>query len=123
MRTVNDTLISAPVDLSISWASNAIYLGHISNYSIQLFWTGAPEGSLKLQASDDAGQPNAQTTAQQAVGVTHWTDVTGSTQLVDEAGNHTWQVENAGYSFVRVYWAPTSGTGSITSARFNLKGV
>lgn len=123
MRIANDSLITAPVDLSIPWQSMAIYLGHISNYSIQLFFTGTPAGSFKLQASNDQGHPNAQSLNQQSADVDNWTDVSGSTQIVDEAGDHTWQVENAGYAFVRVKWAPTSGSASLTSARFNLKGV
>lgn len=123
MRIANDTLIDAPADLSSPWTSKAIWLGHVTNYSIQLFFTGTPEGSFKLQCSSDAGTKSNLGEAYIETGLTHWTDIANSTQAVDEAGDHTWQVENAGYPWVRVVWAPTSGTGSLTSARFNTKGI
>jgi hypothetical protein len=123
MRIANEALITAPVDIANPWASDAIYLGHISNYSIQLFFSGAPVGRFYLQSSNDAGNPTSSSHQQQIVNVVNWTTISGSTQIVDAAGDHTWQVQNAGYAYVRVVWAPTSGTGSIDSARYNLKGV
>lgn len=109
--------------MASSFNLHPIYLGHIVDYSIQLVFTGSPGGNFKLQASNDPGQPNAASEAQQVVGVTNWTDVLDSAQTISAAGNHVWTVENAGYTWVRVVWTATSGSGTLTSARANGKGV
>ena len=122
MRIANDTLIQQTVDLSTSWSSDAIYLGQVANYSIQLVFVGNLEGSFKLQCSNDAGRPSSGRpyTSNQ---VENWTNISGSTQVVDEEGNHTWDVENTGHAWVRVTWSPTAASATLTSARFTLKGV
>ena len=117
MRISNDTIISGPVDLSANWTSEPIWLGHISAYSIQLFFSGTPNGAFRLQCSNDKEQ-NVET----AVGVTHWTTVAGSSQVIDEAGDHTWTVREAGYRWVRVQWISGLGAGSLDVAKFNAKG-
>ena len=100
--------------------SNAIWLGHIANYSIQLVFTGStPNGTFKLQASCD--EPNKTNAAETTV--TNWTDITDSDQAITAAGDHMWTVENAGYTFARAVWTDsTSSAGTITSARFMVKG-
>jgi hypothetical protein len=121
MRVGSDNLIAAPVDWSTAWTSPALSLRHVSNYSVQLKWTGSTTGMLHLQLSNDAGNTdNSGTIATSAL--SHWTDITGSEQIVAGAGDHSWQVSNAGYLWVRVVWAPTTGTPSLVSARFSTKG-
>lgn len=123
MRIANEDLINAtPVDLSVSANLRPLWLGHICNYSIQLVFTGSPVGSFKLQASDDPGMANGGQQPQ-ALNVTNWSDVSGSTVAVSAAGNVLYDIANAGYNFVRVVYTATSGTGSLTSARANVKGV
>ncbi len=100
-----------------------IYLGHVANYSIQLFFSGSPVGTLKLQASNDAGSPNSSREAQKYMGVQNWTDIKGSDQAITEAGDHMWQVENTGYIWVRVVYIRDSGTGNIDLANANVKGI
>lgn len=124
MRIGNDSFIEEGTltDMSVDITSTPVWLGHICNYAIQLVFTGSPNGSFRLQASNDEGNPSLAPTEQYA-GVTHWTDVQDSNQAITAAGNHMWTVENAGYRWVRFVWSVTSGTGTLTSAQFNVKGV
>lgn len=121
MRIANENLQTTPTDMSTSFNMSPVWLGHICNFSIQLFFTGSPTGTFKLQCSNDPGTPNSSN--QQAVGVVNWTDVAGSSQGVVAGGDITWNVQNAGYNFVRVVYTSAGGTGTVTSARANVKGV
>jgi hypothetical protein len=125
MRIANDSLnISA--NLATDQQSDPIWLGHIANYSIQLVFTGTPDGVFKLQLSNDDGNPTASRESDRDYEVVNWTDIGGSSQIISAAGDLSYQVENAGYRWVRLVWEATSaGSGSpqITSARFNVKGV
>lgn len=123
MRIANEDLLNGVLpDMVGSFNLRPVWLGHICNYSIQLVFTGSPVGAFKLQGSDDPGQANGGQTPQ-AKGVTNWTDITSSSQSVSAAGNIMWDVANAGYNWVRVAYTVTSGTGTLTSARANVKGV
>jgi len=124
MRIGNDEL-NINSDISVNRVSEPIWLGHICNYSIQLVFTGTPDGVFKLQLSNDAGNPTASKEADRDYQITNWTDIGGSSQIVSAAGDLSYQVENAGYRWVRlVYEATSPGTTPVlTSARFNIKGV
>lgn len=121
MRIANGTLIASSVSLATSWTSGAIYLGHIPFFSVQLVFTGVPEGTFKLQCSNDSGHPDS-TGSIAYLGVSNWTDVRGSNQIVSEFGNHVWTVQNIGFPWTRVIWTPSAGTGSLIDAQFQLKG-
>lgn len=122
MRINNEDLLdNGPVDLSLSATLQPLWLGHIVNYSIQLVTSGTAAGTFKLQASNDAGHINASTSTNQSL-LTNWTDL-GISATISGAGSVLLKDINAGYAWVRVVWTPTSGTGSITSARANVKGV
>lgn len=124
MRIANiDLQPSGPTDMTTSFNMPAAWLGHIANYSIQLVFTGSPNGSFSLQASNDPGQPNGGNSNLLSTGVVNWTTIANSTQGVNAAGDLTYTVENAGYAWVRVVWTATSGSGTLTSARINVKGV
>lgn len=120
MRLTNDTLITAPVDFSAPWTSEAIWCGTQHAASITLIFSGTPEGTLRLECSNDKGQEG--TGALYAAGVTNWTIIEGSSQLIDEAGDHTWAVADISWRWLRARWIPSAGSGSLTSARFNAKG-
>ncbi len=121
MRIGNDKLIDNSQAMSSNFELAPIWLGHIENYSIQLFFTGTPNGVFKLQASNDLGNP-VKGEAYAANGVENWTDILNSEQAITEAGDHMWQVCNAGYRWVRVVYTNSGGTGSLDLARFNVKG-
>lgn len=124
MRIANNTLISAPVTLDVNWESGAIYLGHIAICAVQLVFTGGTiNGSFKLQASNDLGDTSAVSEANVQEEIVNWTDIAGSSVEINAAGDIMYNVEDTAFRWVRVVWTVTSGTGSLTSARFNLKGV
>lgn len=123
MRIANDPLTLSGTDMSIGITSDPIWLGHIANYSIQIVFTGTPVGSFKLQMSNDDGRITQPTIQTQDFGVINYTDIADSNQAISAAGNHAYTVENAGYRWVRLVYTPTSGSGTITVARFNIKGI
>jgi len=107
--------------------SQNIQVYNVYNYAIQIFFTGTPTGSFKLQSSCDSainalssgnyGGTNAPV---------NWTDIANSTFTVAAAGNVEWNVSDPGYNWVRVVYTDTSGgtsTAIITSATFNGKGL
>jgi hypothetical protein len=122
MRIANDEL-NIGTNLAVSQTSDPIWLGHIANYSIQLVFTGTPGGNFKLQMSNDEGDPSAAKEEDRDFKIVNWTDIADSAQTISAAGDHSWTVENAGYRWVRVVWTQTSSSGTLTSARFNVKGI
>lgn len=123
MRIANDDILSSPADLSSSFESNAIYLGHAKFAAIQLVFTGTPQGSFKLQASNDKGGVQKSTEAGRGDRVQNWTDVSGSMQNITESGNHMWAFELTPFRWVRVVWTPTGGSGTLIKLQVNTKGV
>lgn len=123
MRIQNEALTLDGTDMESDILSNAIWLGHIAHYSIQMVFTGSPNGTFKLQASNDEGGKDGGGLASPTI--VNWTDIADSDQAITASGDHTWTVENAGYRWVRVVWTDSSSgsPSTITSARFNVKGV
>lgn len=80
-------------------------------------------GNFKLQVSNDLGQINSQSRTMQDSNVVNWSDVANSAFTVSAAGDVFWDVQNAGHRWVRVVWTATGGSGTITSAKVNGKGV
>lgn len=79
-------------------------LGDQSNFAIQVIFSGGAgnlAGTLTLEASAD-DYP-----------ATNFVTVTGSSQVVAASANHVWNVQDAGYRYVRAKWAFTSGTGNV----------
>ena len=130
MRVANDNLLTldgAAVSSSLATSRNykPIWLGHIINFSVQASYTGTPAGTFKLQGSNDVGNINAQSEANQSVGVTHWTDIADSTITVAAAGDFMINYQNCGFEWVRLVWT-ASGVGTtpvLTTARIKVKGV
>lgn len=123
MRIFNEDLTFDSTDLSNNVVSEPVYLAHIPDYSIQIFFSGSPTGNFKLQASLDAGNPLAAQEENVDYEITHWTDIADSAFTVSAAGDVMWDVQNTGIRWVRVVYTNTGGTGSITSARATGKGV
>lgn len=122
MRIKNDELTLSSTDMTAATiTSDPIWLGHIANFAIQLVFTGTPNGTFKLQASNDEG---ARDTYIESPSISNWTDVDGSSQVISAAGDHMWNVQNCGYRWIRIVWTDSStGAATITSARMNVKGV
>jgi hypothetical protein len=123
MRIGNDEISLDGTNMAVNITSDPIYLGHIANYNLQIVFTGTPGGNFKLQISNDLGRPEAALEEDRDFQITNWTDMADSAQTISAAGNHSYEVQNAGHRWVRLVWTQTSSTGTITSARFNVKGV
>ena len=121
MRIGNQTLIPLGADTVVLtvFNSKAIWLGHIANYAIQLAFS-ASSCTFKLQGSCDAGDPQGQTQAEYEAKIVNWSDIAASSTSSTGAGNLMYNIQNAGYNWVRMV---VTGTATITSARFNVKGV
>ncbi len=123
MKLFNQSLITAPQSLSTSFELFPIYMGNIVLCSIQLVFTGSPTGTFKLQCTNDPGNPTLPGKVAQSSGVVNWTDIDDSSQNITEGGNHTWNVTDIGYLWLRVVYTATSGTGSLIDARVTVKGI
>ena|SRR5271165_2313668 len=102
-----------PTDMTVPINSLAVNLDSIVSYSIQAIFSGSPAGSLQLQSSDDT--PLAQIPAANS-----WTVITDSVQGISAAGTYVVNVELPAYSFVRLQWIPTGGSGTL-NVRINAK--
>lgn len=87
-------------------------LNGIVGYSIQAVFTGAPVGTIELQASDDNVSSSLSSTP------TNWTPITASITPVTAAGTYTINYEFPRYAWVQLVYIPTSGSGTL-NARIN----
>ena len=119
MRIQNFALTLDGTDMTADIESNPIYTGHVSDYSVQLVYTGTPNGNFIIEGSNDIG---AQEGSLDQVIITNWSTV--STTNVTAAGNHITNVTGAGYRWIRLTWVDntSASTPTITVAQFNGKG-
>lgn len=122
MRIQNESLTLDGTDMQSDIVSDPIWLAHIVNFSIQIVFTGTPNGSFKIQGSNDAGSA---TNNVSNADVTNWSDVGSTTVNVTAAGSHIYNIENSGYKWARLVWTDSSSgsPSTITSARYNVKGA
>jgi hypothetical protein len=123
MKISNIPLIDAPLSLGGNIELPTFYVGNIYAYSIQLVFSGTPNGVFKLQCSNDPGVPTGSTRIVQTGLVLNWTDIANSSQDISGAGNHTWNVQDCAYMWARVVFTYTSDTGNLNVARLVVKGV
>jgi len=119
MRTANGPLIAlSDLPVELPWTSDAIHIGTILDYAVQVKYITV-EAVISLQCSCDEGVPSGASYPSQNYKIENWTEITNSTTNLTEDGDITFDVDNASYKWVRVV---ISGTGFVTSARFNSKG-
>lgn len=102
-------------------ASDGIYLGQLFCGSIQAIYTGAPVGILILQGSNDNVPLPTTGSTNMASNVVNWTAIDDQTVSISAAGAKMFNLQFAGYLWVRAYYTKTSGTGALT-VRFCGKG-
>jgi hypothetical protein len=128
MRTFNKT-VAAAVPLNANYNSPYVQLKNIYTYTMSAIIVGTPTGTIQIQASNDPETNDTQynTTANQppAVGPTNWVTITNSPFVVTTAGEEMWNVNYAGYNYVRVQYIDSSGGTSTATMTiiFNGKGV
>lgn len=115
MQTNNNLIFEnkfASVDMATSFNSAQISIIGWAHFSLMLKWTGTPTGTFKLQASNDFQN------------VDDWEDVTGSSFAVaGAAGQLVFNYDTAPFRWIRVVYTATSGSGTLTKANLNQKGM
>lgn len=101
MRTVPAYPLVVNQSMGANYTSPAFKLDQVMMFSIEATWTGTPTGNISLQASND--------------GVNYY-QISGTSQATGgAAGGFLWNVSNAGYLYVQLYYAFTSGTGTLNA--------
>lgn len=101
-------------DMTFNLVSNVFDIRTIVGFSIQAKYTGAPVGTLSLQATNDA--PNS------PLGAQEWVEIAGSSVAVSASGTYLYNLDLAFFGWIRLAWVFTSGTGTLT-AKIVTKGV
>lgn len=111
MQILADADSSVSSDMSNDLRSNWFNVRGYVGYSIQSTYTGSPNGTLKIQVTneDPENSPN-------------WIDLADSDIAISSAGSYMHNVEIAYYSYIRLFWTVTSGSGSL-SASLVVKGA
>ncbi len=93
-----------PTQTAANKTSAGCQLADLSLFSVAVIFTGSDVvGVLTLECTDDE------------TGAANYVTVAGSSTAVAASGNVTYNVNGAGYRWVRVKYAHTSGTGNITA--------
>jgi hypothetical protein len=122
MRIAHCDLLQGTPITAANFTSDGFYLGHILNLAAHVVFTGSPVGALKVQVSCDIGNPNSPFPHSDDT-VVNWVDLAGASASISGAGSVLINLADAGYSWIRVVYTHTSGSGSITVAQLNLKGL
>lgn len=127
MRTFNQTVATA-VPLNANYNSPYVPLKQIYTYTMSAIITGTPTGTIQIQASNDPETNDTQYNIAQnrppTVVPTNWVTITGSPFIVTSSGEQMWNVNYAGYNYVRVQYIDGSGGTSTATMTiiFNGKG-
>lgn len=122
MRIKNEALELSGTDLESNQTSLPVWLGHIALFSVQVVITGSPNGTLKLQASNDNGANDIYLAN---ASIINWTDIPNQSASISSAGSVIFNVPDSGYKWFRLVWidASSGSPSTITSARYMLKGI
>ncbi len=125
MRIANESITLSSTDLSANRESDPIYIGHLINFSLQFVVSGTPNGTFKVQFSNDVGNSSAIAKSNEDFNVSNFSDIPNASVSAAAAGVFGINVADAGYRWIKVVWT-AAGAGTtpvLTSARFNGKGV
>lgn len=113
-QDINQTIFSG-VDLSTNQTSISINIRQIIGYSVHFYWANGTgtNGTLIVEATND----NLDATP-----VTPTYSIIASTNVTTVSGDWMLNVERAMYSYIRLRWVPSSGTGGILTAKASTKG-
>lgn len=84
--------------MGADFTSDSQQMVNMAMGSIFAMWSGTPNGSLKLQISNDNE---------------NWTDYTDSDYALTVPGSVMWNLSSIGYQYLRVVYTRTSGTGTL----------
>lgn len=92
---------------SADFTGTSLSLNQQFGYSIQATWTGTPNGTFKLQASNDN---------------VNWSDLPNTVAAGGAAGSTIWNVTDVFYQYVRLFYTHSTQAGTL-NANFVSKGV
>lgn len=98
-------------DMSASINSNGMDLQELDKYSIQAVYSGSPNGTLKLQISNDLVSRGPDSNP--AANVVNWSDYTYSSLNISAAGSFIWKLPRKGEKWVRLVYTRSSGSGTL----------
>lgn len=109
MRTYDYQIMTAGDLSTATLDSNVPNVDFMLGCAIQCIFIGNATGNLTLQGSCD---PITDQQLQAGTTVTNWTDIT--TSALAAPGTVMFNVSDIGYKWLRIHYAKTGGTGSIT---------
>jgi hypothetical protein len=98
-------------DMSANITGDPINLASHMGIALQCVMSGAPEGTIKLEASCDL--------TQDASSVMNWTDI--GEVAITASGSKIFNCRNIYYKWIRAVYVATSGTGALT-VNYTVKG-
>lgn len=101
MVTIKQGTILSGQSMAASFESDPIDVLHFKIISISWVATGAPVGTLKIQVSNDTEE-----------GPTIWDDLADSDHAISAADHDTYIIDAVGYSFIKLVYTYTSGSGT-----------
>lgn len=124
--------ITIGTDMSQTLTSKPFDVRHLNNVTVQLAWTGNPQGKFHLESSLDfvpeggynSGKVGLESANPKVAGT--WTDVSDAIDTTGAAaGNKMFRLEHIGLAFLRVKYVPdvASAGGAISLAIFGGKGL
>lgn len=113
MNVVNKKVVNQQ-SLGASFNGAAILVDQVYGFSMHMIYTGTPNGTLKIQCSNDV-------TTNELL-VTNWSDITGASAAITTAGNTFFNVDQVYFKWIRVTYTRTSGTGAL-DVNYFAKGV
>lgn len=113
MKAVNANVIGSATTLGASLTSAIVKVDRFEKGSFQMVWTGTPVGNWTLEFSNDDPTDGSDPT--------NWTTVANTSSAAGgAAGNLMYDFETAS-KWARTRYTRTSGTGTLTVARFAAK--
>ena len=103
------------VDLSSSQTSTGMMLDNVKAISIQSVFSGAPNGTIKIQCCNDlTDDPSL---------VVNWQDYDAASQTVVAAGNVMWEFDPIRVKWIRLVYTRASGSGALSSNFYSVVGA
>lgn len=93
-------VIATNADMSQNVTTNSTDLQGLESYSIQVVYTGSPNGTLKLQLSNDN---------------VSFSDYTGSSTSIAAAGSTMYKIVRNGERYVQAVFTVSSGSGTLNA--------
>jgi hypothetical protein len=122
MKIHNNNLKLNGTDMTSNIISDPIYVGNIINYSIQLVYTGSPNGSFSIQVSNDIVDSIKDVKASDIV---NWTTLSSTSTNITSSGDMIYEIPDITYQWIRLVWTDSSSgdPSTLTNAVYFTKGI